>query len=62
MRSTGDSLGATVAQQKASIDQLIARHPKNILSLEHETLGLYSLLNESYDSNADIDLLLVTTM
>ncbi|KXN81195.1 Peptidoglycan-N-acetylglucosamine deacetylase [Leucoagaricus sp. SymC.cos] len=34
---TEDSLGASVAQQKASIDALIKKHPKTILSLEHET-------------------------
>jgi len=32
-----DSLGASVEQQKASMDQLIATHPNNILSLEHES-------------------------
>jgi len=33
---SGDSVGATVAQQKKSYDQLIAEHPSNVLSLEHE--------------------------
>ncbi|KAF5359809.1 hypothetical protein D9756_003631 [Leucocoprinus leucothites] len=34
---TEDSLGASVAAQKASIDALIKKHPNSILSLEHET-------------------------
>ncbi|KAJ2928729.1 hypothetical protein H1R20_g8370, partial [Candolleomyces eurysporus] len=33
---SGDSTGSTVAQQKANFDQLAARHPSNILSLQHD--------------------------
>jgi len=33
-----DSLGASVAAQKASMDKLVAKHPKTVLSLEHETM------------------------
>jgi len=33
---TRDSLGATVQQQKASIDALVTRHPNTVLSLAHE--------------------------
>ena len=39
--SSQDSLGATVAEQKAAYDKLVANHPKTILSLEHE---VYSTL------------------
>lgn len=42
LRSTEDSLGASVAEQKASIDGLISRHPDTILSLEHETIGSFN--------------------
>lgn len=41
VKSSGDSMGASVAQQKANLDQLLATHPNNVLSLEHETLGVY---------------------
>jgi peptidoglycan/xylan/chitin deacetylase (PgdA/CDA1 family) len=33
---SGDSVGATTAQSKASYDQLIAQHPSTILALNHE--------------------------
>jgi len=35
---SGDSVGATPAQSKASYDQLIAGHPSTILALNHETI------------------------
>ncbi|KAH7334436.1 carbohydrate esterase family 4 protein [Rhizoctonia solani] len=34
---SGDSVGATPAQSKASYDQIIAQRPSNILALNHET-------------------------
>ncbi|TFK31594.1 hypothetical protein BDQ12DRAFT_729419 [Crucibulum laeve] len=41
---TEDSEGAPVDKQKSSIDDLIARHPQSILSLEHEVYGLSILV------------------
>ncbi|KAF8637075.1 hypothetical protein AX17_003075 [Amanita inopinata Kibby_2008] len=34
---SGDSTGATVAQQKASYNEIIREHPSGILALNHET-------------------------
>ena len=39
--SSADSLGATVDQQKASYDKLVADHPSTVLSLEHEVYGTF---------------------
>ncbi|KAF7771713.1 CAZyme family CE4 [Agaricus bisporus var. burnettii] len=36
---TGDAVGVTVPEQYAKIDELIARHPNTILSLQHETIA-----------------------
>ncbi|KAF8150211.1 carbohydrate esterase family 4 protein [Crassisporium funariophilum] len=33
---SGDSVGASVDEQKASYDELANRHPNNVLSLQHE--------------------------
>lgn len=38
--SSGDSTGSNVAQQKAQYDAVVKRHPKTILSLEHEVYGM----------------------
>ncbi|KAJ3561407.1 hypothetical protein NP233_g10211 [Leucocoprinus birnbaumii] len=45
---TEDSLGASVAQQKSSIDALIKKKPKTILSLEHETYGALNSVLEAF--------------
>lgn len=37
--SSEDSLGATVAQSKSLYDEVIKKHPSNILSLNHEVIG-----------------------
>ncbi|KAJ7596380.1 carbohydrate esterase family 4 protein [Mycena floridula] len=41
---SGDSIGATVAKSEKDYDSLIAKHPKNILALNHETVGMHQVL------------------
>lgn len=36
LQSSGDSTGASVEQQKAQYSDAAARHPKNVLSLQHD--------------------------
>ncbi|PFH45874.1 carbohydrate esterase family 4 protein [Amanita thiersii Skay4041] len=35
---SGDSVGATVTQQKQAYDNLVSRHPSTVLALNHETV------------------------
>ena len=35
--SSGDSVGASVAESKAVYDQIISEHPNTVLALNHET-------------------------
>jgi len=37
--SSGDSMGASVAQQKANYDTVTSQSPSTILTLNHETYG-----------------------
>jgi len=41
--SSQDSLGASPQTSKNLYDQIIGRHPSNILALNHETIGSFAL-------------------
>ncbi|KAF6761579.1 carbohydrate esterase family 4 protein [Ephemerocybe angulata] len=41
---TGDSIGASVAEQKGQYNQVAKRHPKTVLALNHEVYGARDVL------------------